>query len=213
MSDKPSIVAAEVIADVAAGVTPGTQGPRTVQEARRQVEASRERISATLEELEDRIVETKASIQRKVDVVRPARNVIRKAPFVALGVAVAVGVFLGTRGGDDEDEDEYGYGFEKSERKALEEWRERRRRMLLEEGEEADDVFEELEEDGKPSRFGGFFRMIGHELAGVAVGIVAAEIAERMYGARAEDDDEADDDSEGDVISDDDVIFDEDDGA
>lgn len=198
MKEKPAIV---------------TPGPRTVQEARRAVEASRERISATLEELEERIVETRASIKRKVDVARPAREAIRTAPFVALGVAVAVGLFLGTRGGDDDEEDEY---FEKSERKALEEWRQRRRRMLLDEGEDADDMFEELENEGKPSRMGGLFRMIGHELAGVAVGIVAAEIAERLYGAHGDDeesDDEADDDSAGDVISDDDVIFDEDDGA
>jgi ElaB/YqjD/DUF883 family membrane-anchored ribosome-binding protein len=159
-------------------------GQQTLQEARRAVEASRERIAATLDELEDRIVETKASIQRKADIARPAREAIRKAPLIALGAAVALGLFLGTRGGDhDEDEDEY--GFEKDERKALEEWRKRRRKMLLEEAEEDAEAFEE--ESSEPGPIGRFFRAIGHEVAGVAVGIVAAEIAERMYGARADD--------------------------
>ena len=73
--------------------------PGTVQEARRAVEQSRERIAATLDQLEGRIVETKASIQRKADIVRPAREAIRTRPLIALGVAVAVGIFLGTRGG------------------------------------------------------------------------------------------------------------------
>jgi hypothetical protein len=178
----------------------GPGGPRTLQEARRAVEQSRERIAATLDELEGRIVETKASIQRKADVVRPARNAIRARPLIALGVAVALGVFLGTRGGDDEDDAEDDYGFEKSERKALEEWRKRRRRLLLEEAEEAGEAFEDVEDaEEKRSGGGGFLRMIGHEVAGVAIGIIAAEVAERVFGARSDDnDDEGEPDYEDD---------------
>jgi ElaB/YqjD/DUF883 family membrane-anchored ribosome-binding protein len=159
-----------------------TTAPRTVQDARRAVEQSRERIAATLDELEDRIVETKASIKRKADVARPAREAIQKAPLVAIGLAVAVGLFLGTRGGDD-DEDEDGYGFEKDERRALEEWRKRRRKMLLEEAESDAESFED--EDAEPGPFGRLMRSVGREVAGVAIGIIAAEIGERLYGARA----------------------------
>lgn len=166
---------------------PVQTGPRTLQDARRAVESSRARIAATLDELEDRIVETKQSIQRKADVVRPAREAIRKAPLIALGVAIAVGLFLGTRGGhdDDEDEDEY---FDKSERKALEEWRERRRKMLLD---EADDSAEEYDDEPRePGVFSKLIRHVGREVAGVAVGVIAAEVAERLYGARAGEDDD-----------------------
>jgi ElaB/YqjD/DUF883 family membrane-anchored ribosome-binding protein len=170
-------------------------GPRSLHEARRAVEQSRERISATLDELEDRIVETKQSIQRKADVVKPAREAIRKAPLIALGVAVAVGIFLGTRGGDDDDVDEDGW--EKSERKALEEWRVRRRKMLLEEAEDASEEFEDEEEDREPGPFSRFLRSIAHEVAGVAVGVIGAEIAERMVGARSHDDENEDDDTDG----------------
>jgi ElaB/YqjD/DUF883 family membrane-anchored ribosome-binding protein len=159
-----------------------TTAPRTVQDARRAVEQSRERIAATLDELEDRIVETKASIKRKADVARPAREAIQKAPLVAIGLAVAVGLFLGTRGGDD-DEDEDGYGFEKDERRALEEWRKRRRKMLLEEAESDAESFED--EVAEPGPFGRLMRSVGREVAGVAIGIIAAEIGERLYGARA----------------------------
>lgn len=175
-------------------VIKGTNGgPRTVQEARRAVEQSRQRVSATLDELEGRIVDTKQAIQQKMDFVKPVQGVIRNAPFIALGAAVAIGLFLGTRGGEQDDEDDD--GFDRDERAALEEWRQRRRRMLLDEA-EADEAFEEEEEVApKP----GFMRMLGHELAGVVVGIVAAEVAERLYGARAGDADSGDDsDDDGD---------------
>ena len=165
-------------------------GPRTVKDARLAVEQSRQRIAATLDELEGRIVETKASIKRKADVVRPAREAIQKTPLIALGVAVALGLFLGTRGGGDDEEEEDGYGFEKDERKALEEWRKRRRKMLLEEAEDAGELFDDEPKQHGP--FSRFLRSVGHEVAGVAVGIIAAEIAERMYGARSDDDTDPD---------------------
>ena len=204
------------------GVAPGmadahVMGPRTVAEARRAVEQSRERISATLDELEGRIVETKQSIKRKADVVRPARDAIRRTPLIALGIGVAVGLLLGARGGkdrDDEEQDEY--GFDRDERKALEEWRKRRRKLLMSEAEDASEAFEE---DRAPGPVNRFFRAIGHEVAGVAIGILASELAERMAGGRAvadeedeiEDDDEIvgfDDSLDHDEIIDDEVLLD-----
>lgn len=159
----------------------------TLADARRAVERSRERIAATLDELEDKIVVTRESIRRKVDVVGPARETIRKAPLIALGAAIVIGIFLGTRGSSDDDDDEE-YGFDKDERKALEEWRKRRHKLLMDEAEDAGAAFGDVdeEEESGPGPIGRFVRMVGHEVAGVAVGIVAAEIAERLYGARSE---------------------------
>src|SRR4051812_3432138 len=189
---------------------PVETGPRTLQDARRAVESSRARIAATLDEIEDRIVETKQSIKRKADVVRPARDAIRKAPLIALGVAIAVGIFLGTRGGDDDDDEEDEY-FDKSERKALEEWRERRRKMLLDEAEASAEAFED-DEPSEPSAFSRLIRHVGREVAGVAVGVIAAEVAERLYGARAgEDDEEEVDDEEVFDADDAEHVFDADD--
>jgi hypothetical protein len=204
------------------GVAPGmadahVAGPRTLAEARRAVEQSRERISATLDELEGRIVGTKQSIKRKADVIKPARDAIRRTPLIALGIGVAVGLLLGSRGGRDRDEEEEDeYGFDRDERKALEEWRKRRRKLLMSEAEDASEAFEE---DSAPGPVNRFFRAIGHEVAGVAVGIIAAELAERMAGGRAGrededgmvDDDEIvdyDDSLDHDEIIDDEVLLD-----
>ncbi|MEO5511597.1 MAG: hypothetical protein ABIV28_06155 [Longimicrobiales bacterium] len=165
---------------------PTRTGPISLAEARRAVEHSRDRISATLNELEDRIIDTKESIKRKADVVRPAREAIRRTPLIALGVAVAVGLLLGARGGKQDDEDDDGYGFDRDERKALEEWRKRRRKLLMNEAEEAGEAFEE--ESSGPGPVRRFFGAIGHEVAGVAIGIIAAEVAERYMGGRDEED-------------------------
>jgi len=169
-------------------------GPRTVEEARAEVQRSRARVEATLDRLENRVVETKETIQRKVDIVRPVTEFVRRKPLIAVGAAVAIGLFLGTRGGGGDDEEDDDYGFDRKERRALEEWRVRRRKMLLAEAEDAGEVFED-EEDEAPGRVSRFFRAIGHEAAGVVLGIVGAEVAERMYGARSRDhlEDESDD--------------------
>ncbi len=194
-TDQPEAMAVEATSPA------GKAGhPRTLDEARRAVERSRERISATLDELEDRIIDTKESIQRKADIVKPARNAIRKTPLIALGVAVAVGLLLGTRGGDDDDEEDDEYGFDKKERRALEEWRKRRRKLLMSEAEEAGETFEEESEPGALKKF---FGTVGHDLAGVTVGIIAAEVAERMFGARSQDDDDDEDDDDAGVTDDD----------
>jgi ElaB/YqjD/DUF883 family membrane-anchored ribosome-binding protein len=161
--------------------------PTSLAEARRAVEQSRERISATLNELEDRIVDTRESIKRKADVVKPAREAIRRTPLIALGVAVAVGLMLGARGGKKAEDEDDAYGFDRDERRALEEWRKRRRKLLMQEAEEAGESFDEPSAPGPVSRF---FRAVGHEVAGVAIGIIAAEVAERYMGGRDEDDDE-----------------------
>ena len=178
-------------------------GPRTVEEARLEVQRSRARIEDTLDRLENRVVETRETIQRKVDVVRPVTEFVRAKPFIALGAAVAIGLFLGTRGGSDDDEDEDDYGFDRKERRALEEWRKRRRKMLLAEAEDAGEVFED-EEDEPPGRISRLVRAVGHEAAGVVLGIVGAEVAERLYGARSNDDDEADGDDADAAVDDDD---------
>jgi ElaB/YqjD/DUF883 family membrane-anchored ribosome-binding protein len=171
----------KLITDVAGAETAGTSGnPRSVHEARRAVEASRARIAATLDELEDRLVEKKEMIQRKADVVRPVREAIRKTPLIAIGVAVAAGLLLGAMGGGDGDDDEDESGFDKRERKALDEWKRRRHKLLMDEAEDAsDDLFEE--ETREPGPFGRLLRTVGHEVGGVAVGIIAAELAERFY--------------------------------
>ena len=166
------------------------RGPRTVEEARLEVQRSRARVEATLDQLEEQVVETRAKIRGKLDFARPVVDFVREKPLVAVGAAVAVGLFIGTRGGDDdEDEEEDALGFDRDERRALEEWRVRRRKMLWSEAEDAADAFEEDEEDVAPSRTSRFFRAMGHETLGVILGIVGAEVAERMYGARAAGDD------------------------
>ena len=166
-------------------------GPRTVEEARLEVQRSRARIEDTLDRLENRVVETRETIQRKVDFVRPVTEFVRAKPFIAIGAAVAIGLFLGTRGGDDDEEDE-DYGFDRRERRALEEWRKRRRKMLLAEAEDAGDAFEDDDVE-PPGRLSRLMRAVGHETAGVVLGIVGAEVAERLYGARSHDDDDDDD--------------------
>ena len=178
------------------------QGPRTVAEARLEVQRSRARIEETLDRLENRVVETRETIQRKVDVVRPVTTFVRAKPFIALGAAVAIGLFLGTRGGSDSDEEEDDFGFDRKERRALEEWRKRRRKMLLAEAEDAGEVFED-EEDEQPGRISRLVRSIGHEAAGVVLGIVGAEVAERLYGARSHDGDDADGNDANDAVHDD----------
>ena len=208
---------------------PAVKGPspRTVEEARLEVQRSRARIEETLDRLESRVVETRETIQRKVDIVRPITEFVRAKPFIAIGAAVAIGLFLGTRGGDDDEEDE-DYGFDRKERRALEEWRKRRRRMLLAEAEDAGEVFED-DEDEPPGRFSRMVRAVGHEAAGVMLGIVGAEVAERLYGTRSHDGDDDDvdvddgDDGDDNDVDDDDVDdaldderdteYDDDDGA
>lgn len=189
--------------------------PRSVHEARRAVEESRARIAATLDELEDRIVEKKEMIQRKADVVRPVREAIRKTPLIAIGVAVAVGLLLGVRGGSDDDEEDE-YGFDKDERKALDEWKRRRHKLLMDEAEDAgEDLFED--EESAPGPFGRFMRTMGHEVGGVAVGIIAAELAERFYkpmmersaGAAHDARATSHDDDEDPEYADDDVAYDD----
>jgi ElaB/YqjD/DUF883 family membrane-anchored ribosome-binding protein len=68
--------------------------PRTVEQARREVEASRERMADTLGEIEHRLVSKKQQIEHRMDVMRPIKQRVRSKPWVALAVAFGVGVVL-----------------------------------------------------------------------------------------------------------------------
>jgi ElaB/YqjD/DUF883 family membrane-anchored ribosome-binding protein len=71
--------------------------PRTLDEARRAVEASRERISDTLNALELQLNNKKQELEAKVDVLRPVKRRVRARPLVALAIAFGVGVLLSRR--------------------------------------------------------------------------------------------------------------------
>lgn len=93
--------------------------PTSVEEARRAVEERRMRMSGTLDELEDRIVEGKEELQRKVDVPGRLRERVLERPWTTLGIAFGVGLavgFLSGGGYDEEEEDDVrhadrGFGF------------------------------------------------------------------------------------------------------
>lgn len=70
--------------------------PRNVDEAKRVVEETRERISSTLDTLEDRIIETRDLVRDKANVLEPLRERARARPWMAVAVAAAAGLFLGT---------------------------------------------------------------------------------------------------------------------
>jgi len=85
--------------------------PTSVAEARRAVEERRRRMSGTLDEIEDRIVEGKEELQRKVDVPGRLRDRVLARPWstlgVAFGVGLAVGFLTGGSGGSvDYDDDD-----------------------------------------------------------------------------------------------------------
>ncbi|MEX0891982.1 MAG: hypothetical protein WEB88_07410 [Gemmatimonadota bacterium] len=107
--------------------------PASVEEARRAVEERRRRMSGTLDELEDRIVEGKEELQRKVDVPGRLRDRVLARPWgtlgVAFGVGLAVGFLTGGSGGSggsveyDEDDDvhyvDHRFGFWRTVRAQL----------------------------------------------------------------------------------------------
>jgi hypothetical protein len=78
--------------------------PRTVEEARRAVQASRARMSDTLDEIEQRLVSKKQQIENRMDVLRPIKKRVRARPWPALAVAFGVGVLLWKMRADEEEE-------------------------------------------------------------------------------------------------------------
>lgn len=82
-----------------------TREPRTTEEARRAIEATRGRISATLDEIEDRIGETREQVKAKVNVLRPVRSGIRRRPWPGLGIAFGTGLLFGLLTGGEEEEE------------------------------------------------------------------------------------------------------------
>ncbi len=67
---------------------------RTVEEARRVVQAARERMSDTLDEIEYRLLSKKQQLEDRMDVLRPIKKHVRARPWPALAVAFGVGVLL-----------------------------------------------------------------------------------------------------------------------
>jgi ElaB/YqjD/DUF883 family membrane-anchored ribosome-binding protein len=156
-------------------LTGSTAAPRSVEEARRVVEASRQRISATLDELEGRLVEKKQALQR-LDVARPVRGWVRRKPLAGLAIAAGAGLLLGVLGGGGDEEPEPDLGEE--EVAAIRRWRRERRKKLLEVAEDELPSFEP-----PPSRLGQLFRDVTHELAGAATALVIAALVERVSRA------------------------------
>ena len=68
--------------------------PRTVEQARRDIEESRERMADTLGEIEHRLLTKKQQIEDRMDVLRPVKERVRSKPWVSLAVAFGVGAVL-----------------------------------------------------------------------------------------------------------------------
>ncbi len=146
----------------------GRREPKTTEEALLAAEESRGRISATLDEIEDRIDETREQIREKANVLRPVRSRIRENPLPMIGAAAGAGLVLGLLTGGEEHEKKR--MLDKDARRDLREWRaERRERMrehLDRERREA-----AMHEEG-PS-------MLGH-LAGTLASAAMAGLVARM---------------------------------
>ncbi|HLU25133.1 MAG TPA: hypothetical protein VKZ58_05460 [Longimicrobiales bacterium] len=119
--------------------------PETTEEARRAIEHARGRISATLDALEERIQEKRTELRGRLDVLRAAREAIRRRAWPSLGIAFGVGLLLsGVLRGDEGEhgEEEIGRAGKRTrarrehrilspeERKALREWRAERRERV-----------------------------------------------------------------------------------
>jgi len=148
--------------------------PRDVEAARAAVVDSRARISATIDELEERIVDTKESLRDRLDVARPARAIIRAAPLIVVAAAVSAGLLFGLvtggrskRGRPIELQD--------VDREALQRWRRQRRKRLLDAAEHEPPHF-----DPPPSRLGRLIRDVAHEFAGAATALIAAQLVDRV---------------------------------
>lgn len=119
--------------------------PETTEEARRAIEHARGRISATLDAIEERIHEKRTELRDRMNVMRPAREAIRRRVWPSLGIAFGVGLLLSGifRGEEGEHgEEEIGRAWKRArarrglevlspgERKELREWRAKRRERM-----------------------------------------------------------------------------------
>jgi len=150
--------------------------PRDVAEARAAVAGSRAKVSATMDELEEKIVDTREQLQDRLDVVRPVRRFVGASPLIALAAAAGAGLLLGlVTGGrrkhtreiplDDVDDE------------TIRRWRRERRKRLLDSSEHGLPRFEP-----PPSRLGRLIRDVVHEFAGAATAMVAAQLIDRVKG-------------------------------
>lgn len=146
--------------------------PQTVDEARHAVERSRERISSTLDELEDRIVEKKHSLQGRMNMLRPVKEQVRTRPFTAVAVALGTGVLLGSLGGGEEKRRWRRHGvslreeLSDDERRDLREWRRERHERLRS---------WQAREDGESK-----FAEVRHQLMGLAATAMKNAISSRV---------------------------------
>lgn len=148
--------------------------PRDVAEARAAVASSRARISATMDELEDKIVDTKAQLQDRLDVVRPVRRFIGAAPLIAIGAAAGAGLLLGlATGGRRKHGREI--PLDDVDTETIRRWRQERRKRLLDSAEHELPRFEP-----PPSRLGRLIRDVAHEFAGAATAMIAAQLIDRV---------------------------------
>jgi ElaB/YqjD/DUF883 family membrane-anchored ribosome-binding protein len=148
--------------------------PGNVAEARLAVASSRERISATIDELEERIIDTRDALRDKIDVTRPVREVVRATPLVAVVAAAGAGLLLGlaSRGRRRRGRE---VQLSESDREAIGRWRRERRQRLLDTAEHELPSFEP-----PPSRVRRMFRDVVHDLAGAATALVIAQLVERV---------------------------------
>lgn len=166
-------------------LTGAAASPQSVAEARLVVEASRQRISATLDELEDRFIDRKQQLRRRLDVVRPVRRFVGRRPLAGVALAAGAGLLLGVLGrGSDEEEEEAELG--EAEVAAIRRWRRERRKHLLSAAEDELPGFE-----APRSGFRRMFRDMTHELAGAATALLIATLVERIRGAEHAADEEA----------------------